>query len=99
MVKRTLPEIQSDLQQLKPTLKARFGIEKLEIFGSYIRGEQTEKSDIDLLVTFDNAYSLWRLIDAERYLKRKLCLKVDLVPADSVKLALKNKIFSEATAV
>lgn len=96
MVKRTLPEIQSDLQQLKSTLKARFGIEKLEIFGSYIRGEQTEKSDIDLLVTFDKPYSLWQLIDAERYLKRKLRVKVDLVPKESVKPALKQEILSEA---
>jgi len=99
MTKPTLAEIQSELQQLMPKLKTRFGIEKIEIFGSYIRQQQTQKSDIDLLVTFNKAYSLWQLIDAERYLQRKLSVKVDLVPADSVKPALKNQIFSEATAV
>ena len=99
MTKPTLAEIQSELQQLMPKLKTRFGIEKIEIFGSYIRQQQTQKSDIDLLVTFNKAYSLWQLIDAERYLQRKLSVKVDLVPADSVKPALKNQIFREATAV
>jgi len=99
MTKLSLAEIQFELQQLMPTLKTRFGIDKIEIFGSYIRQQQTQKSDIDLLVTFNKAYSLWQLIDAERYLQRKLSVKVDLVPADSVKPALKNQIFSEATAV
>ena len=99
MAERTLDEIRADLQVLMPTLKKRFKVESLEIFGSYVRGEQTEKSDVDVLVTFMGSYSLWHLIDVERFLRRKLHVKVDLVPKDSVKPALKNRIFSEATAV
>jgi predicted nucleotidyltransferase len=99
MAKRTLDEIRAELQVLTPMLKKRFKVESLEIFGSYVRGEQTEKSDVDVLVTFIGSYSLWDLIDVERFLKRKLHMKVDLVPKDSVKPALKNRIFSEATAV
>ena len=99
MAERTLDEIRADLQVLLPALKKRFKVESLEIFGSYVRGEQTEKSDVDVLVTFMGSYSLWQLIDVERFLRRKLHVKVDLVPKDSVKPALKNRIFSEATAV
>ncbi|MGD0995687.1 MAG: nucleotidyltransferase family protein [Candidatus Bathyarchaeia archaeon] len=99
MAGRTLDEIREELQLLKPTLKKRFKVEFLEIFGSYIRGEQTEKSDVDVLVTFRAPYSLWELIDAERFLRRKLHVKVDLVPKDSVKSALKDRILSEAVAV
>ena len=93
---RILGEIKADLQMLKPTLKKRFKVETIDIFGSYVRGQETEKSDVDLLVTFSVQYSLWDLIDAEMFLRRKLHVKVDLVPKDSVKPALKNRILSEA---
>jgi len=82
-----------------PVLSETFKIKSLEIFGSYIRGEQTEKSDLDLLVTFNAPYSLWDLIDAEDFLRRKLHIKVDLVPKDAVKPGLKDRILSEAIAV
>jgi uncharacterized protein len=94
-----LSEIKTQLRELMPVLKERYKVEALEIFGSYVRGEQTEKSDVDVLVTFNAPYSLWELIDAERFLRRKLHVKVDLVPKDSVKSALKDRILSEATAV
>jgi hypothetical protein len=87
------------LRALLPVLKERFKVETLEVFGSYVRGEQTEKSDVDVLVTFKGSYSLWQLIDAERFLRRKLGVRVDLVPKDGVKPALKDQILSEATAV
>jgi predicted nucleotidyltransferase len=99
MAERTLDEVRAELQVLMPAIKKRFKVESLEIFGSYVRGEQTEKSDVDVLVTFIGSYSLWQLIDVERFLRRKLHMKVDLVPRDSVKPALKNRIFSEATVV
>ena len=49
---KTLKEITATLETLKPTLSERFGVETIGVFGSYIRGEQTKKSDIDILVTF-----------------------------------------------
>ena len=78
-----LYEVKEQLRQLMPVLKERYKVESLEIFGSYVRGEQTKKSDVDVLVTFNGSYSLWQLIDVERFLKRKLHMKVDLVPRDS----------------
>jgi uncharacterized protein len=94
-----LSDIKSQLRELLPVLGERYNIEGLEVFGSYVHGEQTEKSDVDLLVTFVAPYSLWQLIDAERFLRRKLRVKVDLVPKDGVKAALKANILSEAVAV
>lgn len=94
-----LREIRKRLRELMPILKEKYKVDALEIFGSYVRGEQTEKSDVDLLVTFREQYSLWELIDAERFLRRKLHVKVDLVPKDSVKAVLKDQILSEATAI
>ena len=82
-----------------PVLEEKYKVETLEIFGSYVCGGQTERSDVDILVSFGAPYSLWDLIDAERFLRRKLGVKVDLVPKDSVKPALKDQILSEAAAV
>jgi predicted nucleotidyltransferase len=94
-----LHELKKQLRELMPVLKEKYKVATLEIFGSYVRGEQTEKSDVDILVTFKAPYSLWELIDTERFLRRKLRVKVDLVPKDSVKSVLKDRIYSEAAAV
>ena len=48
----TLEELKSKIETIKLILKARYKVETIGIFGSYSRGEQTEKSDLDLLVTF-----------------------------------------------
>jgi len=82
-----------------PVLKENFHVESLEIFGSYARGEQSRKSDLDLLITFCQPYSLWELLDVKEFLTKKLRLKVDLVPKDSIKLILKEQITQEAILI
>ena len=49
---KTLKEITSTIENLKPVLNEQYGVETIGVFGSYRRGEQTKKSDIDILVTF-----------------------------------------------
>lgn len=58
------------------------------LFGSYARKEQTDKSDIDILVSFQNGISLLSLIRLEDELSVKLGHKVDLITEG----AIKNKI-------
>ncbi len=87
------------LRELMPVLSKKYRVDSLEVFGSFFRAEQTHVSDVDLLVTFRGSYSLWDIIDLERYLRRKLGLRVDLVPKDAIKPALKDRILGEARAV
>ncbi|QGX03845.1 nucleotidyltransferase family protein [Beggiatoa leptomitoformis] len=47
---RTLAEIQQILRNYQPELKSKYGIERLTLFGSYARQEQTEESDIDIML-------------------------------------------------
>jgi predicted nucleotidyltransferase len=68
-----------------PTLERKYHVETIEIFGSYVRGEQSQKSDLDLLITFSQPYSLWELLDVKEFLSKKLRLQSDLVPKDSIK--------------
>lgn len=47
----TRNEIINALSTIKPILKEKFGVVELALFGSYSRGEATDKSDIDIMVT------------------------------------------------
>ena len=82
-----------------PVLKRKYGVDTIELFGSFVREEQTEKSDLDILITFSKPYNLWELIDVKEFLTKKLHMKVDLVPKDSVKPMLKEQILQEAIPI
>jgi len=96
---RTKMELKKKISLLIPTLEEKYHVESLEIFGSYARGEQSQSSDLDLLITFSQPYSLWELLAVKEFLSKKLHLKVDIVPKDSIKPLLKEQIIQEAIPV
>lgn len=96
---KTIEEVKDQLKALMPLLKSRFHVESLEIFGSYARDEQTKKSDLDLLITFSQPYDLWEFIDVKEFLAEALHINIDLVPKDSIKSMLKDRILQEATPI
>ncbi|MCA1751159.1 MAG: nucleotidyltransferase family protein [Cryomorphaceae bacterium] len=59
------------------------------IFGSYARGENTEHSDLDILIDFEPALDLLSIIGLEQELSEKLGIKVDLITARSLNPQLK----------
>ncbi len=67
----------------------------LGLFGSYSRGEQKEKSDIDFLANFSRRKSLLDLVRIERELSEILGIKVDLVTEKSLSPYLADKIKKE----
>jgi predicted nucleotidyltransferase len=97
--KRRLNGLVSQLENLIPILKAQYHVRTLEVFGSFIRGEETENSDLDLLVTFDEAPTLFRFIYLENYLSDVLNVKVDLVMKDSLKPAIGEFVLAEAQLI
>lgn len=96
---KTAVEIKVKLNALMATLKEKYHVETIEIFGSYVRAEQNKKSDLDLLITFSKPYNLWELIDVKEFLTKKMHIQVDLVPKDSIKPMLKDRILQEATPI
>lgn len=96
---KTVTQLKEKLSLLMPALEEKYHVESLEIFGSYARGEQSQSSDLDLLITFSQPYSLWELLDVKEFLSKKLHLTVDLVPKDSIKAMLKEQIIQEAIPV
>ena len=78
-------KIQKILRDNYPTLKEQYSVESLGLFGSYVQNTQTEKSDLDLLVTFKTKPSLFGFIELENYLSDLLDVKVDLVMESALK--------------
>ena len=96
---RSLEEVKLQLQALKPTLKKRFNVETIDIFGSYARCEQSEKSDLDILVTYSEIVDLLLVASLRRYLRRKLRIKVDVVSKEFVNRHIKDQVLEEAIQV
>ncbi len=57
---KSLEEIKEILKKQKPAIRERYSVSKIGIFGSYVRGEQKRKSDVDILVEFERPLHLWR---------------------------------------
>jgi hypothetical protein len=87
------------LELLKPDLKERFKVKTIGLFGSYVKGEQKDTSDLDVLVDFYEPISLFRFIELEDFLTQQLGVKVDLVMRDALKPRIKDNILSEAIYV
>ncbi len=87
------------LHQQIPMLAERYDVEKLEVFGSYVRAEQRKDSDLDILITFRKAPSLLTFIAIENYLSDLLGVKVDLVMKDSLRPKIGQHILREAIPV
>jgi len=96
---RSLKKILEILHQQIPLLKERYGVEKLEVFGSYVRDEQEKDSDLDILVTYRQVPTLLGFIALENHLSDLLGVKVDLVMKDSLKPKIGQQILREAVPV
>lgn len=82
-----------------PELREKYNISYLGVFGSYIRGEQTENSDFDLLVQFKKKPGLLKYIELENHLSDLLGVKVDLVMKSALKPNIGKHILNEVEAI
>ena len=71
------------LAKHKEELRKLFGVKEIRIFGSYTREEQTELSDVDILVEFEGEIG-WEIVDLKDYLEKLLGVKVDLVSKNGI---------------
>jgi predicted nucleotidyltransferase len=87
------------LRQHLPEIKEKYSVSYLGVFGSYIRGEQTNESDLDVLVEFDEAPGLFEYIELEYYLSDLLGVKVDLVTRTGLKPNIGKHILNEVISL
>lgn len=79
-----LKEVIEELERQKDSLFERYAIRKLAVFGSVSRGDNSEDSDLDILVEFNRPIGI-RFIDLADELEELLNVKVDLVSKDGIK--------------
>lgn len=80
-------------------IAARYGAYNVRIFGSVARGEADEQSDIDFLVDMEPKRSLLDLAGLLVDLEELLGCKVDVVPEDSLRKRIKDRVLKEAVAL
>jgi len=91
-----LEEIIAILRQYVPELREQYRLKSLGVFGSYVHAEQRKRSDLDVLVDFEEAPSLLELSALQRHLSDLVGVKVDLVLKRTLKPAIGEVILSEA---
>lgn len=95
----SLKEINKTLKTHKQELYKKYKVTEIGVFGSMVRGEQKKRSDIDILIEFEEAPDLLEFINLERYLSRLLKKKVDLVRKEAIRPELKNAILNEVSYI
>jgi len=97
----TLEEVKKILKEHKEEVSRKYRVNEIGIFGSFVRGEQKNRSDIDILVEFEprNIPGLLKLIEMEMYLEKLLRKKVDVVIKSGIRTELKKGILKEVVYI
>jgi hypothetical protein len=98
---KSVEEIKAILKEHKAEVVQKYRVREIGIFGSYVRGEQKKRSDVDILVEFSprNIPGLIALCEMERYLQRLLKKKVDVVIKSGIRPELKKGILKEVVYI
>lgn len=89
-------EILDFLEAHKHEVIRQFNVRHLALFGSTVRSEAREDSDVDILVEFEGGETYRNYFDLQFYLEDRLHCRVDLVCADAIRPQLRPHIEKEA---
>ena len=98
-MKTQINQIREILDQQRTFLRKTYNVESLGVFGSVARGDNTETSDIDVLVQFSEPIGMFKFIQLEDRLSQLFGKKVDLVTNKALKEVLKDEILQEVLYV
>ncbi len=87
-------DIENKLQEIKPVLVDKFHVSKIGYFGSFVSEQQTDKSDLDLLVEFSEPVG-WSFFTLEKFLEQALGIPVDIVTKNALKEQIKKPILNQ----
>jgi hypothetical protein len=87
-------KIEEIRRKIVPMLK-KHSVSKAGIFGSYARGEEKKKSDIDILIEINKNISLLDFIDLKLKLEEIIGKKIDLVEYSAIKSRIKKSVLNE----
>jgi predicted nucleotidyltransferase len=93
---KTFDELKQVLSLQKQSICENYQITEIGIFGSCARGEQTESSDIDILVDYETAPTFIMLVELRDYLSQLFELKVDIITKNGLKPRIRERVLAEA---
>ena len=91
--------IMNEIKMNMPYFTEKYKVKAIGVFGSYIRGEQKKKSDVDVLVEFHEPISLLEFVALERELSEHIGKKVDLVMKTVLKPRIGENILKEVVYI
>ena len=74
-------------------------VKSISLFGSFLHGNFTDKSDVDLLFEKKKAMGFFTLMKMQRVLEEKLGRKVDFIPKDSLDKYIRDEIIAESKKI
>jgi predicted nucleotidyltransferase len=98
-MRSTRQHILSSLKKLKEEVAREYSVKTIGVFGSVARSEETEQSDIDLLVEFSRPVGFVTFMRLENFLSERLGERVDLVTSDSLKPVIRKDVLAEVIYV
>lgn len=96
---RTVEEIKGILKSHKAELRSKYGVTEIGIFGSYVKEEQKETSDLDILVEFEKPLGLLEFVGLKNHLSDLLGVNVDLVMRKALKPTIGKRVLGEVVYV
>ena len=96
---RTVGEIKEILKSHKAELRSKYGVREIGIFGSYVKEEQKETSDLDILVEFEKPLGLLEFVGLKNHLSDLLGVNVDLVMRKALKPTIGKRVLGEVVYV
>ncbi|HPU69528.1 MAG TPA: type II toxin-antitoxin system RelB/DinJ family antitoxin [Acetomicrobium flavidum] len=91
---KTLEEIKRIINSHRKELEEKYKVKSIAVFGSYARGEQTEDSDVDIMVEFSEPVGL-KFFGLADFLEDILGIKVDLATPDGIKPNRKEYVMED----
>ena len=98
-MRSTRQHILSSLKKLKEEVAREYSVKTIGLFGSVARSEETDQSDIDLLVEFSKPVGFVTFMRLENFLSERLGERVDLVTSDSLKPVIRQDVLAEVIYV
>jgi len=96
---KTMQDIKRVLKSHKEELRSKYGVKELGIFGSYVKEEQKETSDVDILVEFEEPLGLLEFVGLKNHLSDLLGVNVDLVMRKALKPTIGKRVLGEVVYV
>jgi predicted nucleotidyltransferase len=91
-------DVEDMKRKISPILK-EYGVSKAGVFGSVVRGDENDDSDVDILVEIERRMALLDFEGLKLELEEALGRKVDLGEYSTIKPIIKEHILSEEAAI